>query len=114
MAVCKQAPINKSKRPIHEDSVNMSLVAFLIAVAAKQPSLHSRWAPYRKPIKPQFGNSTEMEAQIDGYFREENGLIRIILKTKAGPRKRHKPQVSMQEAAEVVSLLITQEIDPKR
>lgn len=55
-----------------------------------------------------------MEAQIDGYFREENGLIRIILKTKAGPRKRHKPQVSMQEAAEVVSLLITQEIDPKR
>ena len=114
MAVCKQAPINKSKRPIHEDSVNMSLVAFLIAVAAKQPSLHSRWAPYRKPIKPQFGNSTEMEAQIDGYFREENGLIRIILKTKAGPRKRHKPQVFMQEAAEVVSLLITQEIYPKR
>ncbi|CAI7590439.1 unnamed protein product [Penicillium viridicatum] len=80
----------------------------------KVPSLHSRWAPYRKPIKAQFGNSTEMEAQIDGYFRVENGLIKIILKTKAGLRKRHKPQVSMQEAAEVVSLLITQEVDPKR
>ncbi|OQD71536.1 hypothetical protein PENPOL_c001G08785 [Penicillium polonicum] len=113
-AVCKQTPMNKSKRPIDEDSVNMSLVAFLIAVAAKQPSLHSRWTPHRKPIKAQFGNGTEMEAQIDGYFGEENGPMKIILETKAGSRKHHEPQVSMQEAAEVVSLLMTQEVDPKR
>ncbi|KAJ5943460.1 hypothetical protein N7516_003628 [Penicillium verrucosum] len=67
-ALLEEEVMNKSKRLIDEDSVNMSLVAFLIALASKHPLLHSRWTPHRKPIKAQFGNGTEMEAQIDGYF----------------------------------------------
>lgn len=55
-----------------------------------------------------------MEAQIDGYFGGEEEPIKIILEAKAGSRERHEPQVSIQEAAEVVFLLMTQRGDPKR
>lgn len=113
-ALLEEEVMNKSKRLIDEDSVNMSLVAFLIAVASKHPLLHSRWTPHRKPIKAQFGNGTGMEAQIDGYFGGEEEPIKIILEAKAGSRERHEPQVSIQEAAEVVFLLMTQRGDPKR
>jgi hypothetical protein len=99
---------------IDEDSVNLGLVAFLIAVASKHPSLRSRWTPHRRPIKAKFGNGAEMEAQVDGYFGGEEAPITVILEAKSGPRDYHEPQVSMQETAEVVALIMTQDVKPKR
>jgi hypothetical protein len=107
-------PRKKSKRMIDEDSVNLGLVAFLIAVASKHPSLRSRWTPHRRPIKAKFGNGAEMEAQVDGYFGGEEAPITVILEAKSGPRDYHEPQVSMQETAEVVALIMTQDVKPKR
>lgn len=40
-ALLEEEVMNKSKRLIDEDSVNMSLVAFLIAVASKHPLLNT-------------------------------------------------------------------------
>ncbi|KAJ5237740.1 hypothetical protein N7489_007831 [Penicillium chrysogenum] len=107
-------PRKKSKRMIDEDSVNLSLVALLIAVAAKHPSLRSRWTPHRRPIKAEFANGAEMEAQVDGYFAGADGPIRLILEAKSGLREYHEPQVSMQETAEVVALIMTQDVEPNR
>ncbi|KAJ5531252.1 hypothetical protein N7527_004645 [Penicillium freii] len=103
-----------TKREIDEDSVNLSLVAFLVSLAAKHPSIHSHWTPHKKPLKATFRNGAIMEAQIDGYFGEEEGPIKIMLETKAEPRDFHEPQVSIQEAAEVVALLMTQRVDSNR
>jgi hypothetical protein len=97
-----------------DESVNLSLVAFLIAVAAKHPSLRSRWTPHRRPIKAEFANGAEMEAQVDGYFAGADGPIRLILEAKSGLREYHEPQVSMQETAEVVALIMTQDVEPNR
>ncbi|KAF3028836.1 hypothetical protein E8E15_006617 [Penicillium rubens] len=97
-----------------DESVNLSLVAFLIAVAAKHPSLRGRWTPHRRPIKAKFANGAEMEAQVDGYFAGEDGPIRLILEAKSGLREYHEPQVSMQETAEVVALIMTQDVEPNR
>ncbi|OQD74639.1 hypothetical protein PENDEC_c010G06550 [Penicillium decumbens] len=95
---------------IDEDSVNSSLLSLLCAITIKHPAVHCEWMTHRLAFKATFNSGAELEARVDGYLRNDNdGTAKVILEVKRGDRNMHEPQVSMQEAAEVVALLKTYE-----
>lgn len=107
--VCEllRRPVSKGLQNLNEEIVNSSLLSFLTAVCKKHPNVKARWTPQRASLTAKF-REAHTECLLDGFLASETtSQTQVIIEAKAGRRKRHSPEVFMQEAAELVAALVT-------
>jgi hypothetical protein len=101
------------QRNIDEEVVNVHLITFLQALAGTIPGVLSQWNPRRFAFQTQFAMD-RYEARTDGYLQVQNatGKVQAIVEVKRGLRDDSKPDLEMQEAAEMVGWIMDNNHQP--
>lgn len=90
---------------INEDIVNAAFISFLTGICLRHTEVNASWTPRRAGLAAAFRNST-LECQVDGILLSgATGATQVIVEVKPKARKFHEPQVTMQEAAEMVAAI---------
>lgn len=101
---------NKLENPlssgtVDEDTVNSALLSLLRALVAKFPRLTCRWMTHQKCLKANFKQGSYITC-VDGYLQSKiTGNTLVLIEVKATKRNTNEPEVSMQEAAQMVAWL---------
>lgn len=92
---------------IDEEVVNVYMITFLQALRGAIPNVSSQWSPRRFAFQTQFATD-KYEARIDGYLQVQGATekVQAVVEVKQGPRKDHKPELEVQEAAEMVGWIM--------
>jgi hypothetical protein len=105
---CEARDLMRNPNPLglkspNEDNVNASLISLLTAIFVKHPTVNATWTPQRAGLTASFRNG-KIECQVDGFLAlNANSSTRIVVEVKPRSRQLCEPQVSMQEAAELVA-----------
>ncbi|KAJ9302659.1 hypothetical protein DTO271G3_33 [Paecilomyces variotii] len=98
---------------INEEIVNTSLLSFLTAICLKNPDIEASWTPQRATFTATFRKAKQegkksLNCQVDGFLvAAKTSQTKVILEAKARHRIHHEPQVSRQEAYEMIAALPT-------
>lgn len=84
-----------------EQIVNTALIVFLNALTTHF-DFYSNWTLHRKPFIATFENA-QFKARTDGYLDSPGGKARVLIEVKPVMRFRHSPQIQMQESAQMVA-----------
>ncbi|RJE26822.1 hypothetical protein PHISCL_00847 [Aspergillus sclerotialis] len=93
-----------------EQIVNTALINFLTALILHHP-FSSRWYLHRIPFKVDVKDAS-FEARTDGYLEDRaTGKVRALVEVKAAHREDKRKQICMQEAAQMVGWILTDNSD---
>jgi hypothetical protein len=92
--------------------VNHALVLYLQALTMKIPLIKSMWTPYPLSLRAKFMTASFV-ARTDGYLKAmDNGKVQAILEVKPRIRSKQTEAIRMQEAAQMVGWIMSEEQRP--
>ena len=90
-----------------EEVVNVHMITFLQALTGAISNVSSEWSPHRFAFQTHFAID-KYEARTDGYLRVKGATekIQAIVEVKRKLREDNRPNLEMQEAAEMVGWIM--------